>query len=71
MCHIILRYSAIPLAQLHIIYRHPASCYDVTNATKSFDIPDVNAKALVDEEPLDCEEYLEESPEEVEEEFGT
>ena len=44
---------------------------NVTNATKSFDIPDVNAEALVDEEPLDCEETLEESLEEVEEEFGT
>ena len=43
----------------------------MTNATKPFDIPDVNAKALVDEERADCEEYLEESPEEVEEDFGT
>ena len=54
-----------------MLYRHPARRCNVTNATKSFDIPDVNAEALVDEEPLDCEETLEESLEEVEEEFGT
>ena len=59
VCHIILPYSSILLAQLHMLNRHPASRYDVTNATKSFDIPDVNAEALVDEERVDCEEYLE------------
>ena len=42
-----------------MLNRNPASRYDVTNATKSFDIPDVNAEALVDEERADCEEYLE------------
>ena len=56
---VVFRYLAIPLAQLHMLNRHPASRYDVTNATKSFDIPDVNAEALVDEERADCEEYLE------------
>ena len=71
MCHIILRYLAILLAQLHFLYRHPASRYNVNNATKSFDIPDVNAESIVDEEPLDCVENLEDSPEEVEEEVGT
>ena len=65
-CHIILRYPAIPLAQLHMLNRHPASRYDVTNATKPFDIPAVNAEALVAEERANCEEYLEESPVEVE-----
>ena len=54
-----------------MLNRHLASRYDATNAIKSFDIPDVNAEALVDKEPLDCEEYLEESLDEVDEEFGT
>ena len=65
------QYPAIPFGQLHMFYRHPASCYGVTNATKSFDIPDVNAEAFANEEALDCEETLEESPQEVEEVFGT
>ena len=43
----------------------------MNNVTKSFDIPDVNAESIVDEEPLDREENLEDSPEEVGEEFGT
>ena len=43
----------------------------MNNVTKSFDIPDVNAESIVDEEPLDREENFEDSPEEVEEEFGT
>ena len=53
-----------------MIYRHPASRYYVNNATKSFDFPDVNAEALVDEEPVDREENLEVQSL-VEEEFGT
>ena len=54
-----------------MLYRHPASLSNVTTTIKSIDFPDVNAEAFVDKELVDCEEYLEEGPEEVEKEFGT
>ena len=54
-----------------MLSRSPANRYNVNTGTKSIDFLDVNAEVIVDEEPFDCEENLEERPEEVEEEFGT
>ena len=74
MCHIILRYPAILLAQLHILYRHPASRCNVTNATKPYAFPDVNTEAcVVDEKLFEGKEDQEDSPKESneEKEFGT
>ena len=76
-CHvyrIILRSPAILHAQLHMLYRDPASRCNVTNATKPFAFPDVNTEAcIVDEELFDGKEQQEDSPEELyeEKEFGT
>ena len=57
-----------------MLYRHPASCCNVTNATKTSVFPDVNTEAcVVDEKLFDGKEQQEDSPEEVyeEKEFGT
>ena len=70
----ILRSRAILHAQLHMLYRHPASRCNVTNATKTYAFRDVNAEAcVVDKELFDGKEHQEDSPEEYykEKEFST
>ena len=71
-CRIILRCLAISLRQLHLHAVNLASSYNVTDAIKSFHIPEVNAEAWNDEETFDTEEGTGRSQEELaEKEFGT